>query len=185
MTLSILLLQYTKQLIGSSSAKFSLTSLTGLFLPFKAILQFIMFAFGSWIGVTRTLDYHHFWWDVLAGSLLGALIAVVMFYWFVKPVMEGSEPQEEGRTFKCGEKGVPLKTSQNYCCCTSAQEDAQIADIEDIKLSERDREHSRYDKQSSLETPNVAPLLDNKPLKPDKDSTLMAEEKLLEDVKVV
>ena len=82
MTMSILIIQiFTVQYKG----------IQALLLPLKAVTQFTLFAFANWVSVSRILDYHHVWWDVAAGSVLGWLTAVVVFYWFVKPVMEISE----------------------------------------------------------------------------------------------
>ena len=82
MTMSILIIQiFTVQYKG----------IQALLLPLKAVTQFALFAFANWVSVSRILDYHHVWWDVAAGSVLGWLTAVVVFYWFVKPVMKTSE----------------------------------------------------------------------------------------------
>ena len=94
MTMSILIIQiFTVQYKG----------IQALLLPLKAVTQFTLFAFANWVSVSRILDYHHVWWDVAAGSVLGWLTAVVVFYWFVKPVMETSE-KGGSRSCKTGEK---------------------------------------------------------------------------------
>ena len=87
MTLSILLVQYTKN-IADKYTEFRL-----LILPAKATLQFLLFTFASAVCISRTYDNHHHWWDVLAGSLLGVLIAIVVFYWCLKPIMESTDKQ--------------------------------------------------------------------------------------------
>ncbi|XP_063684942.1 uncharacterized protein LOC134819102 [Bolinopsis microptera] len=98
MTLSILLVQYTQN-IADKYAEFRL-----LILPVKATLQFLSFTFASATCISRTYDYHHHWWDVLAGSLFGVLVAVVIFYWFLKPVMESTDkPPVPQKTPRCEE----------------------------------------------------------------------------------
>merc|ERR1712176_1239519 len=97
MTMSILIIQ-------NFTVKYNNNNYV-LLLPFKALFQFVMFAFASWVSMSRTLDYHLFWYDAAVGSVMGWLIAVIMFYWFVKPLMERTEkrtPQvkEGGRSDK-------------------------------------------------------------------------------------
>ncbi|KAL5266266.1 hypothetical protein ACHWQZ_G003629 [Mnemiopsis leidyi] len=113
-TLSILIVQYTRNITTKYSQGLSLV------LPLKATIQCILIAFASWVGITRTLDEHHFWWDVLAGSFLGAFIAVVMFFWFIKPVMENTKDSNKSfcRGKYCGISMLSRRLARfgGVCC---------------------------------------------------------------------
>ena len=74
-------------IIQDITVDFTLTGLNIMFTPIKALCQYGLFSFAIWVSITRTLDFHHFWWDVMAGSLLGWLTAVLVFHWLVKPHM--------------------------------------------------------------------------------------------------
>ena len=75
-------------IIKDITVNFKLTGLNIMFLPIKALSQYTLFSFAIWVSITRTLDFHHFWWDVTAGSVLGWLTAVLVFHWLVKPHMK-------------------------------------------------------------------------------------------------
>ena len=75
-------------IIKDITVNFKLTGLNIMFLPIKALSQYSLFSFAIWVSITRTLDFHHFWWDVMAGSVLGWLTAVLVFHWLVKPHMK-------------------------------------------------------------------------------------------------
>ncbi|KAL5249637.1 hypothetical protein ACHWQZ_G018484 [Mnemiopsis leidyi] len=93
--LSILILQKLPILQKSPELKSQLES---LWLTARASLQFLILTFSSWVAVSRLVDYHHHWWDVLAGSLLGVLFAVVLFYWYLCPIMKCIEESPDSGT---------------------------------------------------------------------------------------
>ena len=64
-------------------------------LPIKAAVQLEAFTFACWVGCTRITEYHHHWYDVVSGGLLGTLFAGVTFMWFLKPVMLSLEPESD------------------------------------------------------------------------------------------
>ena len=50
--------------------RFSLTYL------FKHVLQFVAILMGWFTGLSRVMDYKHHWSDVLAGDIIGTVVAV-------------------------------------------------------------------------------------------------------------
>ncbi|TMW44417.1 hypothetical protein DOY81_010502, partial [Sarcophaga bullata] len=45
---------------------------------FKHLLQFVFLMFAWYTSLTRVSDYKHHWTDVLAGSLIGTLYAIIV-----------------------------------------------------------------------------------------------------------
>lgn len=47
---------------------------------FKHLLQFLILLCALYVSLTRIADYWHFWSDVLAGAILGSVIAILVAY---------------------------------------------------------------------------------------------------------
>lgn len=60
-------------------------------LPIKSTLQFCCLTFASWVTCSRVVDYHHHWWDVPAGALLGTLFAIVAHAWCLQQIYDAVE----------------------------------------------------------------------------------------------
>lgn len=45
---------------------------------FKHLLQFMFLMFAWYTSLTRVSDYKHHWTDVLAGSLIGTVYAIIV-----------------------------------------------------------------------------------------------------------
>ena len=62
----------------------SARALTGL-------TQFTVFGYSVWVSATRVLDEHHFWWDVLAGGVVGVVFSTATFYLYLRHVISRRE----------------------------------------------------------------------------------------------
>lgn len=60
-------------------------------LPIKGTAQFLFLSYASLVSLSRIVDYHHHWYDVVAGAVLGTVLAVATHSWFLVPVMEMKE----------------------------------------------------------------------------------------------
>lgn len=52
--------------------------------------------FGAWVGATRVIDYYHNASDVLAGGLIGVVIATLVFRIYFAELFEGRGAKERG-----------------------------------------------------------------------------------------
>jgi len=50
----------------------------------QALLQLGAATYCTFVCFSRIADYHHHWWDVLAGALLGAAVAAFVWYGYIK-----------------------------------------------------------------------------------------------------
>lgn len=59
--------------------------------PFKLVFVLLPLAIATFVAVSRVTDYKHHWEDVVAGSLLGVVFAVLSFMQFHPPPLFSSE----------------------------------------------------------------------------------------------
>ena len=53
--------------------------------------------FGAWVGATRVIDYYHNASDVVAGGLIGVVIAALTFRVYFSELLDGRNGKERGQ----------------------------------------------------------------------------------------